>query len=147
MLERRRLAGVHQHQQVLRFDALVAGVRRVGERRAARVVVGEDGGDQIGLGRPHAVELREVAVGMTEEAQHRHHAVDRVVELRRRRDVARRERLAQRQQIEQHLDQGAGIAADVAAVGQDLPFDLRDQLLDRVAQVPRLSRPCTTPRR
>ena len=39
-------------------------------------------------------------------------------------DVARRERLAQRQEIEQQLDQRAGIAADVAAVGQDLPIEL-----------------------
>ena len=34
-----------------------------------------------------------------------------------------RERLAQRQQIEQHLDDHAGIAADVAAVGQDLALE------------------------
>ena len=31
---------------------------------------------------------------------------------------------AQRQQIEQELDQRAGIAADMAAVGQDLPLQL-----------------------
>ena len=50
-------------------------------------------------------------------------------------DVARRERLAQRQQIEQQLDQRAGIAADVAAVGQDLPLEL----VGRAARVALLS--------
>ena len=74
-----------------------------------------------GKRRAHAVEMREGAVAVAEEAHHRHHAVDGVVELRRRRDVARLEGLPQRQEIEQQLDQRAGIAADVAAVGQDLP--------------------------
>ena len=55
---------------------------------------------------------------MAEEAQHRHHAVDRIDQRRRRHEVARGERLAQRQQVEQELDQRARIAADVAAVGQ-----------------------------
>ena len=68
--------------------------------------------------------MREVAVAVPEEAQHRHHAVDRVVERGGGGDVARREGLAQRQQIEQQLDQRAGIAADVAAVGQDLAVEL-----------------------
>ena len=35
--------------------------------------------------------------------------------------------LAQRQQLEQHFDDRAGIAADMAAVGQDLPLDFGDQ--------------------
>ncbi len=42
---------------------------------------------------------------------------------------------AQRQQIDQQLDQRAGIAADVAAVGQDLPLELLAQPLDRDADV------------
>ena len=65
-------------------DALIAGMRRVRHRRAARVVIGEHGGEQVDLGRAHAVELREIAVAVAEEAQHRHHAVDGVVERRRR---------------------------------------------------------------
>ena len=53
-----------------------------------------------------------------------------LLSCRRRRDVARLERLPQRQEIEQQLDQRAGIAADVAAVGQDLPVELvGDELL------------------
>ena len=35
-----------------------------------------------------------------------------------------REGLAQRQQVEQQLDQGAGIAADMPAIGEDLPLQL-----------------------
>ena len=54
------------------LDPLVAGMRRTRERCAARVVVSQDGGDQVRLGRTHAVEMREVAVAVPEEAQHRH---------------------------------------------------------------------------
>ena len=71
-------AGVHQQHGRRRLDALVAGMRRVRQRRAARVVIGEHGGEQIGRRRAHAVEQREVAVAVAEEAQHRHHAVDGV---------------------------------------------------------------------
>ena len=117
-------AGIHQQQQVLGFDALIAGMLRVRDRRAARIVVGEQRREQIGRRRAHAVEEREIAVAVPEEAQHRHHAVDGVEQRRRRRDIARGEGLAQRQQVEQQLDQGAGIAADVAAVGEDLPLEL-----------------------
>ena len=71
--------------------------------------------------------MREIAVAVAEEAQHRHHAVDGVVERGGGAHVARREGLAQRQQIEQQFDQRAGIAADMAAVGQDLPLELVDR--------------------
>ena len=84
------------------------------------------------------LKMREIAVAMPEETHHRHHPVDGVVELRRRRDVARGKGVAQRQQIEQQLDQRAGVAADVAAVRQDLALQLVDQLLDR-------SRACGAP--
>jgi hypothetical protein len=42
-IDRRRPARVHQQHHLADLDALVTRVRRVGERRAARVVVGEDG--------------------------------------------------------------------------------------------------------
>ena len=45
----------------------------------------------------------------------------------------------QRQQIDQELDQRAGIAADVSAVGQDLPLQLVDEPLGGAADVPLLS--------
>ena len=93
---------------------------RVGDRFAARVVVGEHGREPIARRRTHAVEMREHAVAVAKEPQHRHHAVDRVVEGRGRRHVARREGLAQRQEVEQQLDQRAGVAADMTTVGKDL---------------------------
>ena len=133
--DRRRLAGVHQQRGLPGVDALIAGMRRVRHRRAARVVIGEHGGEQIDRRRPHAVELREIAVGVAEEAQHRHHAVDGVVERGRRLQMARREQLAQRQQIDQQFDQHAGIAADMAAVGQDLPAQFVDQPARIAAQM------------
>ena len=64
---------------------------------------------------------------MPEETQHRHHAIDGVEQRRRRRHVAGGERLLERQEIEQELDQSRGIAADVAAVRQDLPLQLLHQ--------------------
>ncbi len=60
---------------------------------------------------------------MTEEAQHRHHAVDGIEKRLRRRDVARREGLTQRQEFEQDFDDRAGIAAGMAAIGKNLPLD------------------------
>jgi hypothetical protein len=60
----------------------------VGERCAAGVVVSENGGDQIGRGRPHAVEQREIAIAVAEEAQHRHHSIDGIEESGRRHEIA-----------------------------------------------------------
>ena len=136
--EGRRRAGVGDDEAGSRVEPLVARVARVRYRRAARVVIGEHGGEQIGRRRAHAVELREGAVAVTEEAQHRHHAVDGVLQRRRRRHVARLESLPQRQEIEQDLDQDARVAADMAAIGQDLPVELVGEPLGRRAQKPRL---------
>ena len=108
-IDRRRPAGVHQHHHLADLDALVTGMRRVRQRCTAGVVVGENGRHQIGQRRSHAVEVREGAVAVPEETHHRHHAVDRVVELRRRRQVARLEGLTQRQEVEQQLDQRSGL--------------------------------------
>ena len=94
-------------------------MRGVGERRAAGIVVDKNGREQVARRRAHAVEQREIAVAVTEEAQHRHHAVDGVEQRRRRGKVARSECGPQRQQIGQQFEERAGIAADVTAVGQD----------------------------
>ena len=124
-LDRRRAADIHDQHAAAGFDPLIGGMWRVRQRRAAGLVVGQQGQQQIGRRRAHAVEMREGAVGMAEEPQHRHHAVDGVEQRLRRRDVARGERLAQRQQLQQNLDDGAGVAAGMAAVGQDLPLRAR----------------------
>ena len=118
--ERRHRSGVHQHDGAAGVDALVAGVGGVVDRRATGIVIGGEGGDLVGVGGAHAVEVREGAVGVAEEAQHRHHAVDGGHQGRRRRQAACRVGLAQRQQVGQELDDHGRIAADVAAVGQDL---------------------------
>ncbi len=137
-IDRRRAAGVHDEHAAAGLDAVIARMRRMRQRRAARFVVGEQRQQLIGRRRPHAVEMRERPVGMAEEAQHRHHAVDGVEERLRRRDIARCEQLAQRQELEQQLDHGAGIAADMAAVGKDLPLDLPAQTLGGGFDVARL---------
>ena len=121
---RRRAAGIHQDQRARALQALVTGMGRVRERRAAGVVVGENGGDEIGRSRTHAIEEREVAVAVPEEAQHRHHAIDGIEQRWRRHEIAGGERGPQRQEVNQQLDERTGIAADMAAVGQDLTRQL-----------------------
>ena len=133
--QRRRPASIHQQRGRSGVDALIAGMRRIRHWRAAGVVVSEHGGEQIDRRRTHAVELREIAVGMAEKTLHRHHAIDGVVERLRRLQVARGEQLAQRQQVHQQFDERAGIAADVSAVGQDLPPQFLDQAAGMAAQV------------
>ena len=123
-LDRRRLACVHDQHATAGFEALIGGIRRVRQRRTVRLVIGEQREQKFGRRRAHAVEMRERPLGMAEEAQHRHHALDGVEQRLRRRDVARGERLAQRQELNQYLDDRTGIAADMAAVGKDLPLDL-----------------------
>ena len=119
--KRRRPAGIHDDDGPRALEPLVAGMGCIGERRPTRVVVRQDGGEQIGPRGPHPVEQREIAIAVAEEAQHRHHAIDRIEQRRRRRNVARGECRAQRQKIDEELDEGAGIAADVPAVREDLP--------------------------
>ena len=135
---RRRRAGVDDDSGLAGVEALEAGMRHVRHRRAVGVVIGEQRGEQVGRGRAHAVEQGEIAVAVPEEAQHRHHAVDRIEQRRRRRDVARGKSLPQRQEVDQELDQRARIARDVAAVGQNLPLQFVGQLLGRGADVTRL---------
>ena len=68
-------------------------------------------------------------------AQHRRHPADGREQRRVGRLAARGEALAQRQQVEQQLDEGPRIAADVAAVGEDLALQLRHQQLLRLRQL------------
>ena len=98
-IRRRRRAGVDDDGRRAGIEALKAGMRHVRHRRAVGVVIGEQRRHQIGRRAAHAVEQRETAVAVAEEAQHRHHAVDRVEQRRRRRDVARGKGLPQRQQV------------------------------------------------
>ena len=87
------------------LQALVAGMRRVLDRLAAHVVVGQQRREMVGGRHAHAVEMRQGAVAMAEQAHHRQHAVDRVQQRLRRVDLAAGEHLAQRQEIEQQFDQ------------------------------------------
>ena len=68
--------------------------------------------------------MREGAVALAEEAQHRHHPVDGRDENARGLAAARGEGLAERQEVNQHVEDGAGVAADMAAIREDLPDKL-----------------------
>src|SRR5262245_10290694 len=116
-IEWRRPSRIHEEGSLSRIDALVAGVRSIRYRRTARIVIGEYRGEQVDRRRPHTVELREVSVAVPEKAQHRHDAIDRIVERLRRLQLACGEQLSQRQQVSQQLDERPRIATDMSAVG------------------------------
>ena len=129
-LQRRGCAGIDDHHQGPAHEADIAAA---GRRACLAFAVGQDGGEHVALGRAHAVEARKHAVAEPQVAQHRRHACDgcehapieAVVEAA----VARRAALAQRQQVEQQLDQHGGVAAQMPAVGRNLPFQLRGEQL------------------
>lgn len=130
----RRSPGVGDDDAAGRLEPLVAGIVRVIKRRPAHFVIGEHGREHVGRRRAHAVELRERAVRVTEEAQHRDHAIDGGRKDRGRGHVPRLENLPQWQQINQDFDQCPGIAADMPAVWKNLPAQLVDQALCRLPQ-------------
>ena len=72
----RRPAGVGDEDGGAGLDALIAAVRRAGQRRSADVVIGEHGGELVGRRIARAVEAGEAAVALAEIAEHRHHPVD-----------------------------------------------------------------------
>ena len=69
-------------------------------------------------------------------AQHRRHPGDGREQRRVGRLGARGKALAQRQQVEQQLDEHGGVAAEMPAVGQDLALQLGCQQLLRLRQLP-----------
>src|ERR1700737_294783 len=119
-----RSPGTHADERARVPQPLISRVGRIAERGAARIVVREYGGPEVGRGRTHPVEQGKVAVPMTEEAQHGHHAVDSVEERRGRRKVAGAKCRAEWQEINENWDQGARAAADVTPIGEDLPAEL-----------------------
>ena len=139
--QRRGAAGVHQHHGAGALEALVAGMRRVRQRRAARVVIGQDGGEQgsvwVGPMPLNSAKLpspwrKKRSIGIMRSMALSSAGGGAMLRAR--------ERGAQRQQVDQELDQRAGIAADVAAVGQDLALQLLAEPLGGAADVTLLAR-------
>ena len=91
---RRRAPGIDNERAPPRFHPLVAGIRRVQQRAAAHVVIGEHSRNQFRLRHAHAVEQGERSVAVAQEPQHRHHAVDGVEQSGRHLRSARRIGLA-----------------------------------------------------
>ena len=120
----RRQAGIGDHRRAAHRQPLVAGMRRVQQRRAGGVVMAQDGGDAVVDRRAHAVEAGEAAVLVAEEAQRRQHALDRADQRGRRRLGLVGVGLAQRQEVGQQFQHRHRIARDMAAVRQDLPLEL-----------------------
>ena len=125
------------------LEARIAGADAALRRGGPALVVGQHGGQRIALGGAHAVEAGERAVAEPQVAQHPRHARHGREQGRVGGLAARGEALAQRQEIEQQLDEGGGVAARVSAVGQDLALELgREQLL-RLRQLAGRGRRCT----
>ena len=123
----RRRTGIDQHQRVRRRHPLEADIGRRGRRRAVRCGAGEHRSDQRAVVLQGAVEQRKPAVAMAEEAQHRGHPVDGVLDCRRRFEARFAQQSAQRHQtVQDHvLDRRA--AGQMAAVRGELSVDLRRQ--------------------
>ena len=136
LMDRRAGPDVGDEQRLAGLEPLVARMGRVVDRLAAHVVVGEQRRELVGRGYAHAVEMREGAVAVAEQAQHRQHAVDGVESASGRIDLAAREHLAQGQEIEEELDEQARIAARMAAVREDLAVELAGEEPGRAPNEP-----------
>jgi hypothetical protein len=100
---------------------------RVDERPALDLVEIENGAHLAGSRIGHPVKGGKPAVAMQEEAQHRHHALERAIEFRRHLDLGVIEHGADGKQVEQDVEQDLRTARAVAAVGEDLVVKLRRQ--------------------
>ena len=84
---------------------------------------------------PHPVHVGEGAVSMAEQAQHRQHAIDCTKKRLGNIELPARKDLAQRQEIEEEVHERLRIAADMAAIREDLPIELAGQHPDAVAEI------------
>ena len=100
----RRAAGIDDHQRGAGGQPLEAARQRHRRRRLARARARQHEVHQGALAFPAAVEQREAAVAVAEEAQHRRHAVDRGDQLGRRAALGRAQRGAHVEQVAQHRD-------------------------------------------
>src|ERR1700744_3258776 len=71
----RRLAAIQQAQRASRGQTLIARMTGVMERLAAYVIARQQPRDHLAVALWPAIEQRHGAIAMTEEAQHRRHAV------------------------------------------------------------------------
>ena len=133
-VDRRRQAGVGNDGHAAHRQALIAGMRRMQQRRAGGVVVTQDGGDAVVDGGAHAVEAGKAAILMAEEAQRRQHAVDGADQGLRRRLGLVGIGLAQRQKVGEDFQHRHRIARNMAAIGKDLAVEFVGEVAGRAAQ-------------
>ena len=112
--------GIHQQNGLASFQALKAGKIGVEHGGNLRLVIGEQGGHNFRRGDAHAVKQGQRAIRMAEHPQHRHDAVERILQIVRGGQPARHKDLPQRQKVESQINQGLWIAAEVAAITQHL---------------------------
>ena len=107
-----------------RAEALEAGMGRARRRLALGLGLGEHQIDQRRRLLEAAVEQRQAAVAVAEEAQHRRRAVDRVLEIFRDVDMAGDQHAADVDQMPEQDQLMRRVAVAAAAVGQDQPAEL-----------------------
>ena len=116
----RRAAGIDQHQRGAGGQPLEAALQRHRRRRLARAGARQHQIHQGALAFPAAVEQRQPAVAMAEEAHHRRHAVDRGDQLGRRAALGRAQRRTHVDQMAQHRDLQVRRALGDHAVMRDI---------------------------
>ena len=120
---------------------LIAGMAGMMEGLAAHIVARQKTRDHARIAFLPALEQRQRAIAMTEEAQHRRHAVTGVAQRMRRLDVQRRQARPSPSRDGDRPAAGFRRTVDMAAIGQDLPFDLVFQPRQTCCQPPRDNRP------
>ena len=98
----RRAAGIDDHQRGAGRQALEAARQRHHRRALARAGTRQHQVGEGAVALPGAVEQRQSAVAVAEEAQHRRQPVDGGDQLGRRATLGRRQRRAHVQQVAQH---------------------------------------------
>ena len=129
---RRRAASVDQRQRAVRLQPLIAGLRRLQGRGPARFLMRQHIGEAVAGRCAGAVEQGQRAIAMLHHPQHRQSARNGAFHGFGRLEAAGGENLAQGQKIKQQIERRLGVAADMAAVGEDLPFQLRAQKTPRL---------------
>ena len=114
---RRRQAGVGNRRERSRGKPDIARMAGVGDRASGHGIGQEYGAAGIGKRVARALEHRNAAIAMGEEAQHRQHSLDRCVELCRQRYPRVLAGLAERQEVKKHAGEFGGTARDMSAIG------------------------------
>src|SRR6185312_3160350 len=133
---RRRLAAIEQHERMPRAQALEAAMWRGRGRTPFGIGARQHPVDDRGLALIGAVEERQPAIAVTEKAQHRRAAVDRLLERGRDFGVRDDERGARIDEMAERGELRRRAARDMPAIDEDLGLRLLRQAGQRTREWP-----------